>query len=493
MTYLCVMCVVIQTREKYHFQSMLSNRNLSESELRVGSDGRIHRRRIKKFPNGTIYDCEFVNGKPDGYGCLTTASGMKYTGSFHNGLFHGFAKITWANSANNTIRIFEGEFNHGKRHGIGTLEEKNGYRWEGYFECDKFHGPGTLRKANGEVLKGTWKNGKLHCEKGSISYANGDKYEGVIHYGKIHGGMGHFTYKCGGTYTGQFHLGIKHGIGTRHFYDKTKYCGEFDSGKLSGIGAITYKNELDQKIKYSGGWKDGLYHGEGELFFAGSSDVEFYKGGFKKGYFHNFGYLKYRNGTYYKGSFSYGVKDGEGKRIWKEGNCFEGEWRHGCMFHGCYFEPSKRSEYIGSFERDNKNGTGTETWRSPNDEDFRDTVFGWLHKKDEICKYNGDYSDGYFDGNGVFEASNGRQYSGGWRLGKPHGYGTMVLLRRCEYGDPSKMNIGVHDSLYRPLKYVGGWKDGKRHGRGKVIFLDGTSKEVNYDNGISIECDSSQQ
>lgn len=469
---------------------MSNDRKSPESAIRLGSDGRIHRRRIKKFPNGTIYDCEFVNGKPDGYGCLTTVKGMKYTGTFHNGLFHGFAKITWVDSAKNIIRTFEGEFNHGKRHGFGILEDKNGEKWEGHFECDKFHGPGTLRKANGEILKGVWKNGKLHCEKGSISDANGDNYEGIIHYGKIHGGMGHYSYKMGGSYTGQFVLGIQHGIGTRRFFDRTKYCGEFDYGNMSGKGTIYYGNELEKKTKYSGEWKDGLYHGHGELLYGASSNIESYNGGFHKGKFHNFGYLRFRNGTYYKGSFSHGLRDGQGKRTWQGGNWFEGEWRHGLMLHGYYFDASKRSEYVGSFDRDKKNGFGTETWHSPTDGDFRDEVFGWLHRKNEICEYKGDYLDGYFHGNGAFEASNGRRYSGGWRLGKPHGVGTMVLLRRSEYGDPSKMNIGVHGSLYRPLKYDGGWNDGKRHGRGKLIFLDGTSKEVNYDNGIILDSDS---
>lgn len=469
---------------------MSSDRKLSESTLRVGSDGRIHRKRIKKFPNGTIYDCEFVNGKPDGKGCLTTANGMKYVGSFRNGLFHGFAKITWVDSANNITRTFEGQFNQGLRHGFGTLEEKNGDKWEGHFECDKFNGPGTLWRANGEVCKGIWKNGKLHCENGSINYTNGDKYEGIVQYGKIHGGMGHYQYKIGGSYTGQFVLGIKHGIGTRRFYDKTKYCGEFDSGNISGNGTITYNNELEKKTQYRGEWKDGLYHGQGELFYGASSDIDFYKGGFQNGYYHNFGYLKFRNGTFYEGSFSHGLRDGQGKRTWKGGNWFQGEWRKGFMLHGCYFNASRRSTYIGSFERDKKNGSGTETWHSPSDEDFRDEVFGWLHRQDEICEYKGCYLDGYFHGKGIFEASNGHQYSGSWRLGKPHGSGTMVLLRRSEYGDPSKMNIGVHGSLYRPLKYDGGWKDGKRHGRGKLIFLDGTSKEVNYHNGVSIDIES---
>jgi hypothetical protein len=156
------------------------------------------------------------------------------------------------------------------------------------------------------------------------------------------------------------------------------------------------------------------------------------------------------------------------------------------MIYGCYFDTFNSSTYTGSFERNKKNGSGTETWRSPKSMDFRDAIFGWLHKNNDICKYTGDYVDGYFHGNGVFEATNGRRYEGGWRLGKPHGSGTMILLRHNEYGDTSKMNIGIYGSLYRPLKYIGGWKDGKRHGKGNLTFLDGTAKEVKYHNGVLV-------
>ena len=264
-----------------------------------------------------------------------------------------------------------------------------------------------------------------------------------------------------------------------------------------------YENDLDTRKRYNGDWKDGLYHGTGELFFNESSDVEYYKGDFDKGSFHNHGRLQYRDGGWYEGEFNAllssveevgrqphfpltGKREGHGRRVWASGNTFEGRWAGDAMAEGRYVDAFNCSTYVGTFRQNKKNGSGKETWRSPHGKDFQDPCLGWKHAAYGVCKYKGNYSNGLFHGEGKFQAPDGRLYEGEWRNGKPHGRGTMLFLRQNEYGDSSRMNIGKYGSLYRPVKYTGDWEDGKRHGKGKLTYVDGSTKEVTFADGTGV-------
>jgi hypothetical protein len=271
---------------------------------------------------------------------------------------------------------------------------------------------------------------------------------------------------------------------------------------MSGHGTMTYENDLDNKNRYVGDWKDGLFHGYGELYFDDSSDIEYYKGDFYQGLFHRHGRLRYRDGGYYEGEFNavgvegktlqarfsmFGQRHGKGKRRWASGNTFEGEWRNDTMMEGRYFDVTNQSNYVGTFKHDKKSGSGRETWRSPNGNKFQDPCLGWKHAAGGVLKYSGGFKDGFSSGKGIFQAPDGRKYDGEWKLGKPHGFGTMVFLRKFEFGDPSRMHIGKYESLYRPAKYAGCWKEGKKHGTGNLIFADGSMKEVTYVEGVMIK------
>ena len=446
--------------------------------------GRLHRKRVKTFPNGNVYNCEFVGDKPDGYGTFTS-QGMKYEGNFLNGLFHGAAKIVWTDESNRIVKTFKGEFKCGQRFGYGVLSDDI-EKWEGNFANDKFHGEGTLWKKDGDRLKGEWKNGKFQCKDGLIVFRNGDKYEGPVHHGQLHGGVGHYSYRDGGSYTGHYSYNVPNGIGTRTFVDGTTFRGDFRNGKFHGHGIMTYENGLGHKKQYNGDWIDGMFDGCGELCFQKSSHVDFYKGNFKSGKFHTQGHLQYRDGSFYEGEFHEGHREGRGKRMWTKGNWFEGNWERDSMISGRYFDTFANSTYVGTFERNKKHGSGKEIWRSQANIPFRDQTFGWSHAVDGVCKYDGEYLDGYFDGQGRFEVPDGRYFDGAWRLGKPHGFGTMHLLRKIEYGDAARMHIGRFGSLYRPNKFSGEWRNGKRHGQGTLFFLDGSSKEVVYNDGTII-------
>ena len=67
--------------------------------------------------------------------------------------------------------------------------------------------------------------------------------------------------------------------------------------------------------------------------------------------------------------------------------------------------------------------------------------------------YKGEYKDGKFHGQGIFNYPDGTIYKGKWKDGNKQGKGTLTFL----YGD----------------KYEGEWKDNKKNGQGKYIFSSG--------------------
>lgn len=235
-----VSLVFYQSLFQIHIYSNMGEQQEETNATWRVEKGRLHRKRVKTFPNGNVYNCEFVGDKPDGYGTFTS-QGMKYEGNFLNGLFHGAAKIVWTDESNRIVKTFTGEFKCGKRFGYGVLSDDR-EKWEGNFANDKFHGEGTLWKKDGDRLKGEWKNGKFQCKDGLIVFRNGDKYEGPVHHGQLHGGVGHYSYRDGGSYTGHYSYNVPNGIGTRTFVDGTTFRGDFRNGKFHGHGIRVIKN-----------------------------------------------------------------------------------------------------------------------------------------------------------------------------------------------------------------------------------------------------------
>jgi hypothetical protein len=495
---------------------MSSNRSMDEDNIytsidwRLGSDGRIHRKRQIQYPNGEKYHGEIVNGLRDGFGKLKTMK-FSYTGSFHHGLFNGNGTFLWHTFKEDGVEVvgrkYVGTFCNGKRDGKGLLFDGKGGMWDGMWKDDQFTGRGEVKKDDGEVQTGMFVNGKLHDTNGKIRFKNGDVYEGGVHFGTLHSEVAHISYSHGNSsYTGQFHYNLKQGIGTRRFIDGSTYRGNFHNNNIdNGHGTMHYAPDnpsQQQRKQYSGEWEDGVFHGDGELIFKDCCDVKSYKGRFYKGLYHGFGILVYRDGGYYEGNFNAkylsldarlasspltGTKHGQGTRVWVSGNKFEGTWENDLMVEGKYFNKKYHSTYVGTFAQNKKSGSAREIWRSPDGKSYRDPCLGWKHKENDTCKYIGEYESGYFHGKGTFSSFDGRSYCGGWKMGKQHGYGVATLLAKYQTGDAKRMFIGRYGSLYKPIRYEGTWENGVRHGEGKLIYLDGSFKEGKFVNGHLLE------
>ena len=80
------------------------------------------------------YEGDFKNGKFDGWGVYTLASGARYTGEFKDGKIHGFGIYNWPNGD-----VYVGEWCGSNRHGYGIMTTTKGLWREhsGQWKLDK--------------------------------------------------------------------------------------------------------------------------------------------------------------------------------------------------------------------------------------------------------------------------------------------------------------------------------------------------------------------
>jgi len=115
-------------------------------------------------------------------------------------------------------------------------------------------------------------------------------------------------------YKGEFIQNIRKGKG-EIFFKKNKeiYEGEFDEGKINGIGIYTFKNG----DIYQGQFKNGKMNGKG--VFKWKSGEEYY-GEYVNGIKEGNGIYKYLNGKIYDGQFRKGRPSGNGKVFFDKEN-----------------------------------------------------------------------------------------------------------------------------------------------------------------------------
>ena len=197
-------------------------------------------------PNGR-YEGEFRDGKRNGRGVITFASGARYEGEFRDDKRNGRGVITFASGAR-----YEGEFRDDKFNGRGVYTSANGDRYDGEHRDDKLNGRGVITSANGNRYEGEFRDGKRNG-RGVITFANGDRYEGEFRDDNRNG-RGVYTYADGNRYDGEHRDDKRNGRGVITFANGNRYEGEFRNGKPNGYGVFTFANAL-----YRGQWVNGCY------------------------------------------------------------------------------------------------------------------------------------------------------------------------------------------------------------------------------------------
>ncbi|CAH2009464.1 unnamed protein product [Acanthoscelides obtectus] len=105
---------------------------MSEKSLPVVAKGG------KRYTDGTSYVGDWDSeGRRQGEGHISFPDGIRYDGSFEQGLFSGFGVLTFPDGAK-----YEGEFFQGWFHGYGIFWRADGTRHEGEFRGGKIWGLG---------------------------------------------------------------------------------------------------------------------------------------------------------------------------------------------------------------------------------------------------------------------------------------------------------------------------------------------------------------
>eukprot|EP00357_Protocruzia_adherens_P032606 CAMPEP_0114995068 /NCGR_PEP_ID=MMETSP0216-20121206/13508_1 /TAXON_ID=223996 /ORGANISM="Protocruzia adherens, Strain Boccale" /LENGTH=567 /DNA_ID=CAMNT_0002359037 /DNA_START=333 /DNA_END=2036 /DNA_ORIENTATION=- len=107
------------------------------------------------FHNGSRYEGNFKNDKPEGKGLFFYRTGEFYTGEWHNAKRHGQGSHFCLNG-----EIYIGDWNNDQRHGEGKLIDKTGCVFEGKFQNHVKHGLGITRRPDGKVSEEVWDKGQ---------------------------------------------------------------------------------------------------------------------------------------------------------------------------------------------------------------------------------------------------------------------------------------------------------------------------------------------
>jgi uncharacterized protein (TIGR02145 family) len=233
-----------------------------------------------KWPNGDIYQGDFVNGAKNGKGKLTWSGGVIYEGDWYKDKQMGKGTIK-----SNDGWEYSGEFILGLKWGQGNWKLPNGDKYEGSFVNDKMNGYGKMTYSNGEVYEGVWiedvatgkakkltKSGEIidsyfingeeiewkdfrnvkspqcmygNCTngRGTLKWTSGSEYQG--YFVNAHKwGFGKYTYTEGDikSYEGEWIYNDWNGYGICYYSNGDIYEGDFVQNKRQGFGKLTKKD-----------------------------------------------------------------------------------------------------------------------------------------------------------------------------------------------------------------------------------------------------------
>ncbi len=226
----------------------------------VNARGEKHGKGRMVEHDGFVSEGDWKNDKMNGNGKMIDPDGdVVYDGEFKDDLFHGHG--VYNSSCEFGDITYEGEFANGKMHGTGVLTTTGVMgqgTMRGEFKNDvpvKCSGKRCLGRHVTE--EGDFENDKL--KRGTRVHKKGMVEEGYYENGILI--RGKTTWPDGGVSVGTYNKeGDQDGVGTyvgRGF----KYHGEYQNGKLNGVGMLTYPNG----DVYDGQFKNDKRNGIGRL------------------------------------------------------------------------------------------------------------------------------------------------------------------------------------------------------------------------------------
>ena len=132
---------------------------------------------------------------------------------------------------------YQGEWQDGKRHGIGTYISPTGTRYEGEWENDGASGHGVCHYADGMKYDGQFESGERHG-KGVLISPEGDRYEGQFKYDLVNG-EGIYIWGDGVRSEGEFREGKPWNVVGYDEYGEI--CGLLVGGKLQEVYTSSHR------------------------------------------------------------------------------------------------------------------------------------------------------------------------------------------------------------------------------------------------------------
>jgi hypothetical protein len=134
-------------------------------------------------------------------------------------------------------------------------------------------------------------------------------------------GTGTMVYVTGHKYTGGFKNGVRHGKGEMSMPGGRKIVGVWENNEIRE-GTYTEANGLT----YEGQWMFRERSGRGTLTYP---DGRKYTGEFKSNQRHGKGTMTYPDGRRYAGGFLYGERTGKGTMTYPDGRRYTGDFKGG--------------------------------------------------------------------------------------------------------------------------------------------------------------------
>ena len=308
----------------------------------------------------------------------------------------------------------------------------------------------------------TWHN----CQ-GTRNFAGNQTYVGEFRQG-LPNGRGTRSYPGGDQYIGEERDGKKHGMGTYNYANGARYVGEYADDKANGQGTYTTK----EGQRYVGAYRDGMRNGFGTYTFPNG---EKYVGEFRNNDYHGVGTLTYADGRRYVGEWQNDKRHGQGIEYQSGGAINRtGIWDSGTLVRSLMVDPARFAAVTGPV------ATSTAASRLPACPS--DTRVLWNNCVGSIThdnggRYNGEWRNDKFHGQGTYVWTTGAIYTGEYRDGKHHGLGTYTLADGKKYvGEFRDGNFNGRGVYYWPNgeTHTGEFRDDKFNGPATRTFPDGS-------------------
>ncbi len=222
----------------------------------------------KTFMDGTLRTGLWKKGQPvDNFGNIVMSVGKdapSETADIQSGCLAGNCDYGQGTFAYPDGSKYEGQFRNGKPEGNGTFFYVNNDRYEGDFKNGLRHGNGALYKTEGAPKKGLWRDDEYMGEVLAVQPAR----TGCIS-GDCNSGVGTYIFKNGAKYTGPFINNLPHGKGYAEYPNGERYEGEMAGGSFNGYGTL----HLENGSKVSGYWREGTYQGPRNPYVLRDDDI----------------------------------------------------------------------------------------------------------------------------------------------------------------------------------------------------------------------------